>query len=89
MKFIGNIYNAMFGKASIQKVVLADLDMAQRELLNHQSKAEFHHHMTAYYTAVIHRLTGYGTALKEISNDDPLQSAPAALHNQQVGRRNP
>lgn len=87
-RLITNAYKAMFGRAPIHKVVLADLDTAQRELLDHRSRADYHQHMAAYYAVVINRLTTYGTALKEIPHDDPLQSAPAALHDQQVGRRN-
>lgn len=86
-RLITNLGKTMFGRPSIHKAVVADLDTAQRELLDHQAKAEYHQHMASYYATIINRLTVYGTALKEIPHDDPLQSAPAALHDQQVGRR--
>jgi hypothetical protein len=46
----------MFSKPSAHKIAQKQLDDAQRLLLEHQSAAEYHAHMAAYYTEAIVRL---------------------------------
>lgn len=46
----------MFGKPPAYKIAQKQLDDARRLLLEHQSAAEYHTHMSAYYTEAIVRL---------------------------------
>lgn len=46
-------------KPTALKIATRELEEAQRTLLQHQSAAEYHAHMSAYYTETISRLQSF------------------------------
>ena len=53
------LYNAMFGKPTAQAFAVNELAEAKRQLLVHQTTAEYHIHMVWFYETNIARLTAY------------------------------
>lgn len=57
-------------KPSAMRIATTQLDDARRALLEHQSAAEYHSHMSAYYAQAIERLESFVKAQGE-KNDVP------------------
>jgi len=58
-KILRDLYTAMLGKPTAQAYALNELAEAQRQLLVHQTAAEYNTSMVAFYETNVARLTAY------------------------------